>query len=144
MACPKNKQYILKLQNLLKKEIKLKKLPVEIVYIHGSYTKGREHKKSDIDLAVLFNEKEYAKSPTRCFIELNDLCSGLEKEVGRNIDISILNRASLTFCYKVITEGIPIFVSSKKLMYYYQNKTIGMFFDFKPFIDTYLTKYASI
>ncbi len=141
----KNKQDVLnRLKKILKREIKLRKLPIEIVYIHGSYAKGREHKGSDIDIAVLFNEREYAKTPMKCFTGLNEVCAVLEKEIGRDVDISILNRASLIFCYKIITEGIPLYNSSKKAMYFSQNKIMGMFFDFKPFIDACLTQYARI
>ena len=127
---------------LLKKEIKALKLPVEIVYLHGSFAKGRESAGSDIDLAVLFKEDVYSKNPLKFFMEINQICGNLERELKREIDISVLNRASLSFSYNVITTGVPIYISSKTALYRYQNKILGMFFDFKPFLESYLPEYA--
>lgn len=130
------------LKKALTKEIRARNLPVEIVYLYGSFARSMERTRSDIDLAFLFEEEAYRKDPLRCFMSVNEICGNLERDIKREVDISILNRASLIFSYHVITTGRPIYLSSKKSMYIYECKIMGMFFDFKPFIDSYLTEYA--
>ncbi len=129
---------------LLKKEIKAESLPVKIVYLHGSFAKGCERDGSDIDLAVLFDEKKYSKNPLKYFMAINEICGRLERELKRNIDISILNRESLSFCCNVIITGVPVYISSRTALHRYQNKIMGMFFEFRPFLEGYLVKYARI
>lgn len=130
------------LKKALIKEIRARNLPIEVVYLYGSFARSMKRTGSDIDLAFLFEEEAYRKDPLRCFISVNEICGELEREIKREIDISILNRASLIFSYRVITTGRPIYLSSKKSLYIYEGKIMGMFFDFKPFLDAYLTEYA--
>lgn len=130
------------LKKALIKEIRARKLPVEIVYLYGSFARSMERAKSDIDLAFLFQEKAYRKDPLKFFILINNICGEIEQEIKREIDISILNRASLIFSYHVITNGRPIYLSSKQGLFKYESKIMGMFLDFKPFLDNYLADYA--
>ncbi|MFN3480646.1 MAG: type VII toxin-antitoxin system MntA family adenylyltransferase antitoxin [Thermodesulfovibrionales bacterium] len=130
------------LKKALIKEVRARKLPVRIVYLYGSFARSTERAKSDIDLAFLFDEEAYCKNPLRYFMSVNEICGKLEKEIKREIDLSILNRASLIFSYHVITSGRPLYLSSKTSLYKYECKIMGMFFDFKPFLDAYLIDYA--
>lgn len=105
------------LKKALTKEIRARNLPVEIVYLYGSFARSMERTRSDIDLAFLFEEEAYRKDPLRCFMSVNEICGNLERDIKREVDISILNRASLIFSYHVITTGRPIYLSSKKSIY---------------------------
>jgi predicted nucleotidyltransferase len=132
------------LRILLRREIEVRGLPVKIVYLHGSFLKGIQRAGSDIDIAVLIDEGEYDRSPLESFMEINSLCARLEQELGRDIDLSILNKASLAFCYHAVVDGIPVYYSSKKALYHYQNKIVGMYFDFKDFVRDCSARYAGI
>ncbi|MFN3396451.1 MAG: nucleotidyltransferase domain-containing protein [Thermodesulfovibrionales bacterium] len=96
------------LKKALRKEIRTRKLPVEIVYLYGSFARSMERAGSDIDLAFLFDEGAYCKDPLRYFMSVNKICGKLERDIKREIDISILNRASLIFSYLVPTSCINL------------------------------------
>lgn len=125
-------------------EIKRKKLPIKLVYLFGSFAKGKESIKSDIDIAVLLKEDVYSKDPICIFGNIQSFARKLERIIKREVDIHILNRASLNFSYVVVTTGIPIYTSSRIELYKYQNKILGMFFDFIPFFEKYLTAYERV
>ncbi len=132
------------LTNEIKKGIRGAGLPVELVYLYGSYAKGKEKEGSDIDIAVLFEEVEYAKDPLGALGRIHDIALRIERLIKREIDLRILNRSSLSFSYVVVTTGIPLYIASKKVLYHYQNKILGMYFDFKPFLDRYISRYVGI
>lgn len=58
------------LKKALTKEIRARNLPVEIVYLYGSFARSMERTRSDIDLAFLFDEEAYRKDPLRCFMSV--------------------------------------------------------------------------
>lgn len=128
----------------IKKEIRTAKLPVILVYLYGSYAKGMEKVGSDIDIAVLLKEDAYSKNPLGAVRSLQGIAMRIEKSIKKEVDVRILNRSSLSFSYVVITTGIPIYMSSKTAFHNYQNKILGMFFDFKPFFERYISTYVGI
>ncbi|MBI4653700.1 MAG: nucleotidyltransferase domain-containing protein [Nitrospirae bacterium] len=132
------------LKHIIKREIRRAKLPVVLAYLYGSFAKGREGKGSDIDIAVLLKEEDYLDKPLNVFRKAQSLAGKIERQIKREVDIHILNRASLSFSYIVVTTGIPVYISSKAALYQYQNKILGMFFDFRPFFERYLTAYGRI
>jgi len=127
-----------------KKEFENNGLAVELAYIYGSFAKGKEKAGSDIDIAILLKEDKYVKNPLNMLGKVQNLAERIEKRIKRDVDIRILNRASVSYSYIVVTTGIPIYTSSKMTLFRYQNKILGMFFDFRPFLETYLNAYAGI
>ncbi len=130
------------LRKELKGEFKTERLPIRLVYVYGSCAKGNETAGSDIDMAVLFDEIKYSKNPLNAMGMISNLATKIERLLKREVDIHILNRASLVYSYVVVTTGIPVYVSSKLGLYNYHNKILGMFFDFKPFFEKYNTIYV--
>jgi predicted nucleotidyltransferase len=112
-----------------KREIHAAKLPVVLAYLYGSLARGKEKESSDIDIAILLKEDEYSNDPLSVFGIVQGLARRIERQIKKEVDIHILNRASLSFCYVVVTTGIPIYISSKIALHRYQNKILGMFFD---------------
>ncbi|MDH5203666.1 MAG: nucleotidyltransferase domain-containing protein [Nitrospirota bacterium] len=127
-----------------KREIRAANLPIMFAYLYGSLAKGKEKESSDVDIAILLNEDEYSSDPLTVFGNIQGFARRIERQIKKEVDIHILNRASLSFSYIVITTGIPIYISSKKALYRYQNKILGMFFDFKPFFERCLTAYGRV
>lgn len=69
-----------KIINIIKKERKkLKEKGVKKIGLFGSYKKGNQHKKSDIDLLVTFDKID--------FDNYMDLISFLEKALKRKVDL---------------------------------------------------------
>ncbi len=127
-----------------KREIRRAKLPIVLAYLYGSFAKGIEKEGSDLDIAILLKEDEYSNDPLNIFGRIESLAGRIERQIKKEVDIHILNRASLSFSYIVVTTGIPIYISSKIALYRYQNKILGMFFDFRPFLERYLTVYGRV
>jgi len=121
-----------------KREIHKEKLPIVLAYLYGSFAKGKEKEGSDIDIAILLKEDEYSTDPLSVFGNVHGFARRIERLIKKEIDIHILNRAPLSFSYIVVTTGVPIYISSKIALYRYQNKILGMFFDFRPFFEKYL------
>ncbi len=69
---------------------------VVFAYLYGSFAREQEHPFSDIDVAVFLRENTLEA--------YMDLLSKLP-ELGRDIDLRVLNNAPPLFGYKVIKEG---------------------------------------
>lgn len=131
-------------KKVVRREISNTKLPIVLAYLYGSFAKDKGKETSDIDIAVLLKVDEYSNNPLKVFECVQVLARKIERQIKREVDIHILNRASLSFSYIVVTTGIPIYKSSKIELYRYQNKILGMFFDFHPFLEKYLAAYGRI
>lgn len=104
-----------------------KKGSVLAVYVFGSYVNNKQHKNSDLDLALLLKDnidEDY-------FSDLQTLF----KETA--IDLKILNKESLFFQFQVIKTGRKIFCSDEKARVRYEARVMSEYQDFKPFIDYY-------
>ena len=97
------------------------------VYLFGSYVKEKQHKKSDLDIAVLVSnniDNNYS-------VELFDLIKEVE------IEIKILNDTQLFFQFQVIKTGKKIYCSDEKYRIRYEARVMSEYQDFKPYIDYY-------
>jgi predicted nucleotidyltransferase len=86
----KNKKFLTTEQiiNLLKtnKDV-LEKYKVKRIGLFGSYVKGEQKKKSDIDLVVEFDLPAFGKDFEGLFDVFMDLSSYLEDLLGKKVDI---------------------------------------------------------
>ena len=79
-------------------------------YLFGSHAAGREHRESDIDVAVLLLWDRYPSDRDR-FDARVDLISDLGAALGRNdVDLVILNDAPPLFGRRIIYEGQRVFL----------------------------------
>jgi hypothetical protein len=58
------------------------------------------------------------------------------------IDVTVLNGASTEMAYEVITTGICLYDADSDRRFEYEAKVRGMYFDFKPFLDTLRKQYV--
>ncbi len=106
---------------------------VLFTYIFGSYARNEQHPSSDLDIGI------YLKEP---FDTTADLLMTLNFEIsqiieGIEIDVRILNKGSLEFLFKVITDGLLLFsIDDVKRMQFEKSVFFG-YLDFKPALDTY-------
>jgi predicted nucleotidyltransferase len=107
---------------------------VLVVYLYGSSLRENFKHSSDIDLAFLVDEHRYKED---AFIA-TALVQGIADEVfiasGREVDVTVLNAASLEMAYEIITTGFCLFETDPDVRLEYEIKVKGLYFDFQPFL----------
>lgn len=115
------------------------KKEVAVVYLYGSYAKGEERADSDIDLALLIDNRKSFKGFD---IPQTRYTYDLEKLTGKKVEVQDLYKAPMDFAYRVISEGkiLSGFDSLKRVEF--EEKVLRIYFDIKPSINEYF-KYLS-
>ena len=108
---------------------------VVAVYVIGSAVGSNFKESSDIDLAFLVDEGHYKEDPFRAIGPAHKIAATAGLMLRREIDVVILNSASLEMAYEIVTTGIPLFESDHELRLQYEIKIKGMYFDFRPFLS---------
>ena len=126
-----------KAKNILSvKELKnlLGRYQVLAVYFFGSRVEGVATENSDYDFAILV-DKEYEQDDINYLLmELKDeMASLLQNEV----DIVLLNNASIEFKYLVISRGKVIYSCDEEKRTDFEDEVIRDYLDFKPFLELY-------
>mgnify|MGYP001814175171 FL=1 len=108
-------------------------------YLHGSILSSE--KPSDIDVAVYLISEEFDTLQTKAELSLGfaiPLEMKLEKILQKRVDIQVINRAPLSFRYRVIHEGMLIIDndSNKRCDFEYLSRV--EYFDFSPRQKEYL------
>ena len=114
----------------------LSKENVTLSYLFGSFALGRETKLSDIDIAILFDDKVRKKDYMEKEIEISSFFSRIFKEMKREIDIVNLNLSSITLKYQVIKYGKVIYKASEKIRVKFEVETMNYYLDTKYLRDT--------
>lgn len=114
--------------NLINNNLKKDK-SILLAYIFGSEVKGKTNKYSDIDIAILFDNKvkkdEYTDRQIAIITNLSEI---LKKE----IDVVVLNRASLFLRYHILKEGVKIYERPDRNEHNFEAKAVIDYFDFLP------------
>jgi len=109
---------------------------IRAAYLFGSaLEEGRFKSDSDIDLAFLLENSEYAADPLTASYDAYDISTRVSFETGRRTDVVILNAASVETAYQVITTGELLYEKDPADRLEYEIALKGMYFDFKPFLD---------
>lgn len=109
-----------------------KKREITAVYLYGSYARGEEGRDSDMDLAVLIEDKVKNKLPLT-FDYQNDL----EKELALGLDIQLLNNIGIELGKRIIDEGELLYENDKLARVYFTVNILNKYFDMQPFYDEY-------
>ena len=91
----------------------LKKSGVVLAYVYGSYARGKTNKLSDIDIAVLLDDKIKSQKYSAINIKLNNFFIDFFKR--DDVFVVILNNATPVLKYEVIQDG---------KLFYALNKTV--------------------
>ncbi|MBM4137443.1 MAG: nucleotidyltransferase domain-containing protein [Nitrospira sp.] len=125
--------------NKLKKVVKELISPAEnfvlAVYVFGSYAKGKEKAKSDIDLAFVFHERFYKEHPLKALQKAELLCAVISKRMNKTVDVVILNGYSLVFAYYTMKKGICVYEDNTANRILYEVTLENKYQDFMPFIQ---------
>jgi len=104
-------------------------------YLFGSYAKGTQNEKSDIDIALyLLDEKileKYPLYPSRIAIKIEDILN------KNNVDVRILNGSTLRFRNQVLMHGKLLHSKDEKKRIEFETSSLDQYFDFKFHIDRY-------
>jgi len=104
------------------------------IYLFGSYAKGTERGKSDIDLAFVFNDNFYKEDPFRALQKAELFSIAITRKLHKSVDVIILNSASLSFAYHTLRKGVCLYESNTVDRILYEVAMHNKYQDFMPFI----------
>ncbi|OGW61262.1 MAG: hypothetical protein A2V83_04770 [Nitrospirae bacterium RBG_16_64_22] len=90
---------------------------VLMAFVFGSFARGMETAESDFDVAVYIAPEgpDIEWEETRDYESENEIWRSVEKIVGRDTDLIVLNRAPSTLACSIVQEGIPVIVKDPAL-----------------------------
>ena len=110
---------------------------INLAYLFGSYAKGRITPLSDVDVAVLLNDRI---DPKVYFDIQTDLSDQLSSYLKKEVEVVILNRADPRLSYQVIKYGEIVFEKNLNSKADFERKALNIYFDLKPMFDFYEKK----
>ena len=117
-----------------------KRNKVSFAYLFGSQADGSFSKDSDVDIAVMLPFE--MKKEERFDLRLN-LMGEISKILKKKVDVAVLNDIrSLYFKYIIIKEGRIIYKKTDLSPADFESKTLGIYFDFRPFLENYNKAYV--
>lgn len=117
----------------------LEKYNINLIYIFGSYAKGKNDKNSDLDVAVLL-EKGY--SPLDKLSLIGDLIDIFKRD---DIDLVILNDGNPVLEHQVIKHGKLVYMKDEDIKVNYEVRVLKVYMDMEPFRKTqmeYIKQWA--
>jgi len=113
---------------------------VLFAYLFGSQLGEYADKTSDADIAVMLSRK--TSKEERFELRLK-LAGEISKVLKKEADVIILNDTkSLFFKYVIIKEGKLIYEKSEVESAEFESLTLGLYFDFRPFLEEYDKLYV--
>ncbi len=113
-----------------------RKREIAAAYIFGSAITGRMRADSDIDVAVLLNDRIPARRRFDYRLTLiADLGSALRRS---DVDVVILNEAPPLLAHRVLSKGRLIFERSASARVRFQVQTANRYADMIPAFETYI------
>ncbi len=109
---------------------------IALAMLHGSFQRGAAYR--DIDLALWLDPL----SRDERFRYALDLAVHLQLEVGRPIDVRVLNDAPLAFRYHAL-RGHPLVMRDEQFLDELRARTWDDYLDFQPFARQYLREALS-
>lgn len=101
--------------------------------MYGSQATGLAKKDSDIDLAILFDEKKDINT----FVLRGQFDVELEDLLSVDVDIQDLGDCHIGFVHRVLSEGKLLYKKEEIDLTDFQIKTVQNYFDLKPTLDQY-------
>jgi uncharacterized protein len=108
---------------------------IKAVYLFGSHADGTATRRSDIDLAFLFEEAGYRADPLDLFFRAQVIAANLGESLRRKTDAVLLNSSSLEMAYEIVTTGVCVYEADRDDRAVYEARVMGLWFDFKPFVE---------
>lgn len=112
------------------KDILIKNQNIIFALVFGSYAKFKPHSESDIDLGLYFK-----KPPDG--LEILDLINALSEYAKKEVDLTILNKASPFLRHQVMKNCIRLFIHDKTIYRKFREKTMTDYNIYKYISDLY-------
>ena len=116
-----------------------KQSQVMFAYLYGSILSSENPR--DIDIAIYMFPLDFEKLSRDAEISLSfaiPLEMNLEKQLKRKVDVQVLNRAPLSFRYRVITDGKVIVDKDSNTRCDFEYLSRAEYYDFSPRRKEYL------
>ena len=102
-------------------------------YVFGSIARGEEGPGSDLDIGVLL-----AEAPPATLDGLRgDLAEALERLVGRDVDLVILNAAPADLVHRVLRDGRLVLETDRAARVRFEVQRRREYFDLLPILEEY-------
>jgi uncharacterized protein len=116
---------------------------IQAAYVFGSVATGRARPDSDIDVAVLVDERA---SPNGTLKVRLQLMADLGSALGRSdVEVVILNESPILLAHRVLSQGVLVYERSATQRVRFQVRTASRYLDLVPMLETqlrYLKKQA--
>lgn len=112
---------------------------VAMAFLFGSWARGTMGLESDVDIAVFFlpsPESGEQGSLFPRFPQEDDLWSDLERVLGRNVDLLVLNRAAPTVAESAV-KGIPVALKDRSLYLSFLIRITSEAEDFREWVEDF-------
>jgi len=101
---------------------------IKVGYIFGSVAKGAEHKSSDIDIAILVDEKKLPEAASYKYkagviVDIIGILSNTK------VDLVILNESPLFLCFNVIKDGEILYSGDEVMRVQFETRIMSLYFD---------------
>lgn len=106
---------------------------VAAAYLFGSEARQTAAPDSDVDIAVL-----YQHDPPRTVEGLDaDLQDRLQEDLGRTVDLVVLNHAAVDLVHRVLRDGILVFERDRSARIRFEVHARTMYYDLVPILERY-------
>ena len=112
----------------------LGKYQVIAAYLFGSRAEGTYTDNSDYDFALLVDKDYDQNNVNNLIMELEEKAASL---LQKEVDVVILNTATIEFKYLIISRGKVIYSIDEEKRTDFEDVVIRDYLDFKPFLELY-------
>jgi predicted nucleotidyltransferase len=103
------------------------------VYLYGSVARGTDTSSSDVDLAVL-----YRTAPPRTLdAQPFGLEAALERLIGRDVQVIVLNAAPVDLIHRVLCDGRLLLERDRSARIRFEVRARNEYFDLAPILEQY-------
>jgi predicted nucleotidyltransferase len=105
---------------------------VVLAYLFGSHARGQAWAQSDVDVAVLLENRP---DDDRCFDVRLEVIGGLMNLLDTDeVDVLILNQAPPALRYAVLRDGVLLYCRDRQAMIEFRVRAVNEYLDFKPIL----------
>jgi len=105
---------------------------VVAAYLFGSAARGEADQLSDVDIAVLLDVRLGVEESVEQQLRI---MSDLEEYASREVQVTVLNRATPLLAYQAVRHGILLYERSRAERIDFEVRARRVYFDLKPRLD---------
>lgn len=105
-----------------------KKYGIEYAFLFGSYTGKYQLEDSDVDVAIKLKDKP--KNFKEKLSIIAQICSEIENEIGKEVDLIIMNDTDLGLKFEIFRTGKVLFYEEYNELVENKSRTIAEYQDF--------------